>query len=365
MNETLSSVAESRRPAVAGKFGGLIAASVWRHRFVHTAAIATFLLAISVGAQTGNRPDIGVIAAFAWQLLLVLGLAAGAAALVKLYDLGVRKRERSPSRALMRIAGAYLSDQNLIANAVNGLAAMIVFAAGFGILKGAIAIMAPFHWDATFAMWDRALHFGYAPHEWLWWIIESPLAVWLINIAYNLWFVVLAGAMLQASIARRDTHTRHQFMVSLILVWVLAGFFVAMGFSSAGPCYFERLGLGTDFRPLMDALAAANERFPIWALPTQDILWSGYTGASTGSVGISAFPSVHVATAVLIAIYACRQSVALGAALWAFAAVIMVGSVVLGWHYAIDGYAGAILAIAIWKATGLFLNIAQPSLATD
>ena len=334
----------------------MMAAAAWRHRFVHAAAAATFVLALVVGARTGNRPDFGTIASFAFDLFLVLWLAGGVVALYRLWDLGVRHREPSPLRVLLRSLGGFLSNRDRIANSLNGLAAMIVFAAGFSVLKGAIAILAPFHWDEAFARWDRVLHFGRAPHEWLWWLIDRPIAVWLINLGYNFWFVVLTGSMLVAAISRRDTRLRHQFMTSLILIWVLAGFFVATAFSSAGPCYFARLGLGAEFQPLMDALAAANERFTIWALTTQDILWSGYSGAPTGSVGISAFPSVHVATAVLIAIYATRRSLSAGVALWLFAALIMIGSVVLGWHYAIDGYAGAILAVAIWKATGLMLD---------
>ncbi|MEX0956002.1 MAG: phosphatase PAP2 family protein [Rhizobiaceae bacterium] len=352
-------VTNSSRRAPATQIHALLrmmAAAAWRHRFVHAAAAATFVLALVVGARTGNRPDIGTIASFAFDLFLVLSLAGGFVALYRLYILGVRQHEPSPTRALARMLGAFLFDRARIANSLNGLAAMIVFAAGFSVLKGAIAILAPFHWDEAFAAWDRALHFGRAPHEWLWWLIDQPVAVWLINLGYNFWFVVLTGSMLVAAISGRDTRLRHQFMTSLILVWVLAGFFVATAFSSAGPCYFARLGLGAEFQPLMDALAAANERYPVWALTTQDILWSGYSGAPTGSVGISAFPSVHVATAVLIAIYATRRSLSAGVALWLFAALIMIGSVVLGWHYAIDGYAGAILAAAIWKASGIFLD---------
>jgi hypothetical protein len=31
---------------------------------------------------------------------------------------------------------------------------------------------------------------------------------------------------------------------------------------------------------------------------------------------------------------------------------MIVGSVALCWHYAIDGYAGALVAVAIWYAVG-------------
>jgi membrane-associated phospholipid phosphatase len=32
----------------------------------------------------------------------------------------------------------------------------------------------------------------------------------------------------------------------------------------------------------------------------------------------------------------------------AYAAILQIGSIILGWHYAVDGYAGLILACAIW-----------------
>ncbi|HET9396791.1 MAG TPA: hypothetical protein VFO36_12100 [Nitrospiraceae bacterium] len=39
-----------------------------------------------------------------------------------------------------------------------------------------------------------------------------------------------------------------------------------------------------------------------------------------------------------------------------YAIAIMIGSVHLGWHYAIDGYAGAIGSILIWWMVGLCLR---------
>ena len=114
----------------------------------------------------------------------------------------------------------------------------------------------------------------------------------------------------------------------------------------------------------MDALAHANTHFTIWALPTQDLLWDGYAGISKGTIGISAFPSLHVASAVLFALYAMRRSAIAGTMLWTFAALIMLGSVVLGWHYAVDGYAGALLTLLTWKMVGrLLARQSSPSLA--
>jgi membrane-associated phospholipid phosphatase len=70
--------------------------------------------------------------------------------------------------------------------------------------------------------------------------------------------------------------------------------------------------------------------------------------------GISAMPSMHVATSVLMALYAARHARWAGWIMWIFAGLIQIGSVHLGWHYAVDGYLGGIVALAAWRA-GLWL----------
>jgi hypothetical protein len=62
------------------------------------------------------------------------------------------------------------------------------------------------------------------------------------------------------------------------------------------------------------------------------------------------------ATAVLFALVGWRTSRTLGIVLTAYAAAILIGSVHLGWHYAIDGYFGAALVITLWWAAGRFVD---------
>jgi membrane-associated phospholipid phosphatase len=63
-------------------------------------------------------------------------------------------------------------------------------------------------------------------------------------------------------------------------------------------------------------------------------------------------PSLHVGAAVLMMLVAWRRHMLLGVAFAAFAICIQIGSVVLGWHYAIDGYAGALIAVVCWTVSG-------------
>ncbi|WP_245525438.1 MULTISPECIES: phosphatase PAP2 family protein [unclassified Mesorhizobium] len=318
-------------------------------------AVTALLLATAVGMHTGNTPDFGILKEYTQYLFIAFWICGSVFALGIFFHLALVKRDTEPLGTFLKSLGRFFGDAERTANSLNGLVASIAIISAVGVLKGAIAILSPFAWDKPLAHADRILHFGRAPDEWLWFIVQSPLALRMLNIAYNFWFVVLITTVFTACITREDTKLRHQFLMSFMLVWTLGGFFLAMGVSSAGPCFYERLGLGSDFHPLMQALAAADRIYPIWALSTQDMLWNGYTGATNGSIGISAFPSMHVAMAVLFSLYATRRSRLAGLLMWAFACTIMVSSVVLGWHYALDGYAGALLSITIWKACGYFL----------
>jgi membrane-associated phospholipid phosphatase len=65
---------------------------------------------------------------------------------------------------------------------------------------------------------------------------------------------------------------------------------------------------------------------------------------------------MHVASSTLMAIFAFQWSRLAGIMLTIFATGIMIGSFVLGWHYAVDGYAGAMIALASWVVAGVLLR---------
>ena len=63
-------------------------------------------------------------------------------------------------------------------------------------------------------------------------------------------------------------------------------------------------------------------------------------------------PSVHNGLAALFALAASRLNRIAGWALWAYAALIWLGSIHLGWHYALDGIVGIALTYGIWIVCG-------------
>ena len=160
--------------------------------------------------------------------------------------------------------------------------------------------------------WDRALHFGYRPWE----LLQPVLGYWpitfLINLNYNMWFVVMNVFWAYYAFIANPSAERTRFFLSFVLIWMLGGGVLAVFFSSAGPCYFTELGISPDpYAPLMAYLNEANEHAPIWALMTQNMLWDLHAEGSAFG-GVSAMPSMHNATALLFVLASAGQA-ALGA----------------------------------------------------
>jgi hypothetical protein len=232
-----------------------------------------------------------------------------------------------------------------------------VFAAAFTFFKTAIPVIQPYTWDARLTEWDRLIHGGTHPWVLLQTFLGYPLITGAINLLYNLWFFVMYAILPLQAFALKDLRLRMQFLLSFVLTWILLGTVGAIWFSSMGPCYYPSFGQENGpYAPLMAYLRDAGEQVPVWALNVQQMLWDNYQNNKAGiGSGISAMPSMHVATSVLLALFGWRFSRQAGIALSLYAFVITIGSVHLGWHYALDGYVGALGAMVIWWLVGRFL----------
>jgi hypothetical protein len=104
-------------------------------------------------------------------------------------------------------------------------------------------------------------------------------------------------------------------------------------------------------RRLVELQAASGTDFK--AFDNQAILLGarGSTHLTVGG-GISAMPSVHNGLAVLFSIAAFKIDRTAGWVFAAYALLIWIGSIHLGWHYALDGLVSAALTILIWRAMG-------------
>ncbi len=238
-----------------------------------------------------------------------------------------------------------------------------LFSSAFTSFKNAIPLIQPFAYDQLFMEFDRWLHFGRHPWELLQPVLGLAPVTSVISYLYNLWLPLMYLILLWQIFSLRDRRLRQQYLISFLLAWALLGNALALLFSSAGPCFYGEVVAGADpYAPLMDYLRSAGEGLKNWSLEAQAYLWTNYqsTGVAVGG-GISAMPSLHVAVATLQALLGWRLSRRLGWLLTAYAGVILVGSVHLGWHYAIDGYLSIALSVGLWWLVGCFLSRRDPA----
>lgn len=64
-------------------------------------------------------------------------------------------------------------------------------------------------------------------------------------------------------------------------------------------------------------------------------------------------PSMHLIVATLMTLLAWRTHRALGIAFAAFTFIILISTVMLGWHYLIDGVAGIAVGYVLWISAGI------------
>jgi hypothetical protein len=156
---------------------------------------------------------------------------------------------------------------------------------------------------------------------------------------YVCWFPVTFGTMGLLAFSKRDHRV---LLTSFLAILVITGTIGQYVLPSAGPIFYERIGLGARYSDLV-ATTDPSVRF------LADYLWNNYqAGSANIGTGISAMPSMHVTMAVWT-VFAAR-------ALWrplvvpaaCYAAIIYIYSVASGWHYATDGIVGAALAGAIY-----------------
>ncbi len=228
----------------------------------------------------------------------------------------------------------------------------------FTNLKQVIPNMNEFSWDQRFMMIDFIIHGENHPWELIQPFLGYPSITNALDVIYITWFYILYFFIIWMGFSRRR-RLRAQFFLSITISWVIIGTILATLFSSAGPCFYQNVtGDGDSYRNLMDYLVKIHEQKFLFAIIFQNALWESYKINYVGVFsGISAMPSIHVATSVIFSLVAWKVRPVLGITFFLYALIIQVGSVHLGWHYAVDGYLGAILMVLVWKAVDRFLTM--------
>jgi hypothetical protein len=337
--------------AQANHFKGLLRHGFAAHGLFFVTALF-YLLALAVSYLLFPPPtrtaSVEVLAAVATSAVPIALLAV----ILREFFLMVRtERPASPSKRLVQRVAAVLKDRHRMASGLPMFLAFALFMFVFTAFKGQITATAPFAWDQAFDELDMALHSGVRPWELLHPMLSSGLVMFLINLNYNGWFMVMNLFLVHFAFYAPPGEERTRFFLTFIALWMVGGTLLATLFSSAGPCYFAELGLGSEaYGPLMQRLRYINEHWPIWAIGTQEMLWSlKAQGSALG--GVSAMPSMHNATVLLFIFAVWAKGGTLRLLVVAHGVLIFFGSIMLGWHYAVDAYLAFALTIVFWLAS--------------
>lgn len=350
-----TALALRRSGALADDLLQSLRAHIWLIAPVEAYVIIAYGVAVLLG-KPGNLSLLGYERTFA----IATPILCGGFLIARASYLMLVVRPRHLTRAIIDdLCGNWLTRERLL-HALPVIVVLPLFSSSCTLLKTLIPDIHPYDWDATLAGWDLALHFGVAPWRILQPLFGYPAMTAAANIIYCFWFFGLAGLWFWQAFALRDRQLRMQYFISYMLCFALLGNLAATLLASGGPCFYGRMVLGPDpYAPLMQYLHDVSLGSPVnISVGLQDVLWHRYlTDAAGMGSGISAMPSLHVAGATLFALLGWRTNRILGGVLTLNVVLVLVATVHLGWHYAIDGYAAILGTLAIWWVVGAVLRL--------
>lgn len=247
-------------------------------------------------------------------------------------------RER-PSAPIRRLIDAAAANKERILIAILGSQLLAFGSAAFGSLKAGIPRATPFWLDGPLAGLEARMFGADA------WAAAYSLFGWAAPLFDRL-YATFVGTHIIAVLfllAARPSLLKSRALVSLSLAWLVLGVLGGYALSSAGPIFYDRVFGGERFAPMLAMLA---KDAPI-ATFTADALWSMHqSGSPRFGNGISAMPSMHVALTLWLALV--LKGTRLAPLGWLYFVATWIGSVLLGWHWFLDGAVGAAGMLALW-----------------
>lgn len=289
-------------------------------------AIAAANILLAAALTVGEISWLGFVASTLEWLVLIASIGTLALAYAMLRTL------RSGDPLIHGLRQSISDNRDRLKVVAVGLAISVPVHSSSNILKQRLNDLYPFWADKMLADWDAAI-FGTDPGQWLHSVL-GPAAIGFLDFTYTLWFPVNALCFIACLF-----YGRKRLLLTYFLLWGLCAPMGQVLMSSAGPLFWPYLDYGDRF----DSLIADVSFGPTFAAR---YLWLTFNAdVMRFGAGIAAVPSMHVAGSAWVALCTFRSRLFPIGLL--YLVLVSIGSVALGWHYALDGVIGIACTFAM------------------
>ena len=267
--------------------------------------------------------------------LLVAGLTAGG---FLLRTLLVGWRAGRARAGLLLRAG---TRPTALLDALRFVLVTALAAYGYTWLKVFVPLLNPALFDAELARLDTAIHAGLNVNRFAIELLPFPAFHRALDAYYALFHATILGGLgwFASALSLRE---RARFAAGFVLLW-LAGSWIYLAVPSLGPCYVFP-GDTENVRSSLPLQTATQQLLIRQYRVVRELRSGGAEGMVLNPIlGVAAMPSLHVAAQAFLAFFARKRSRPVFILFATATALTFYGSLVTGWHYAVDGYAGLLL----------------------
>jgi len=214
-------------------------------------------------------------------------------------------------------------------------------------IKLVVPLLHPRLYDQELWNIDQKMFLGLSPNVLFLNVFANGVVLKVIDWSYARIFFISMSIAFMFFLSSPSRRLRAAFSTGNTILWI-AGAWLYLLVPSVGPAFrFPDVWLpfayGLDMTQHFQAFLMKNYQ-AVLRLPR-----GGSISDVQLTLGVAAFPSLHVAFQSFVFLWMRRLWIYGEIVFGVFAFVILIGSVVTGWHYLIDGIAGIVLAIVAYK----------------
>lgn len=359
------------RGARANGLGFAIRAAVHESRWL-LIAVAAQLVASAIICVLARRPmlagPLDAYGTFFWAASVFVTMALAAEMFRRrLTQPATLTRREAYTRAWVALRRELITPEYVATVALTLVIAPLCISA-FSAAKQAIPVLHPFTWDAYLSDMGSHLDGGRPLWQRLQPLLGTPEITASLDWFYHRAWTALLIATFVWTALLRASHLRRRYLLAFVLLFLVVGNLFALALASAGPAYYDFVTAAPrdPYANLLAYLRSVDAHTPLLSVRGEQTLWYAYRHhIEAFGLGVSAMPSMHVASAVLVASFGFALSRLLGLVLTIVALCTFAASVSLGWHYAADGYVGAAIALGVWWIAGRLTRSGTPSTSSS